>query len=278
MRARLLLPALWLLSLLLPMPRLQAQGRPLGPWRLTYTMEERWVHGPDTVTKELVRGMEPNWSYHEVKWDVEPDSISLFLNCENPLIAPPQPRSGQPAIRFSATGATVRLDAKSRRLLIAPTAATVTLWAHKGQAVIFKHLFKAIPPPPPHPECYLRDEEGAFYCFGKKPVLTKPNERYSIRAMLVPNQQLSTRMPEDARYRARHVQATLLRNGTPLEPSKSFTRELNLSEFQTFILPTDQVRIDIQSIQRMNFQGHIEDIALEAHFIIPISPPIQKDE
>ena len=147
MPARLLLLALWLLMLLLPMPRLQAQGRQLGPWRLTYEMMDAWVHGKDTITKELVRGCVPDWTYHEVKWDVEPDLTRLFLNCENPLIAPPQPRKGQHPIRFTAIGATVRLDAKTRRLLITPTATTVTLWAHKGRALVFKHQFIAITPP-----------------------------------------------------------------------------------------------------------------------------------
>ena len=272
MRARLLLPTLWLLSLLLPAPA-RAQGRPLGPWRLTYEMEQRWVHGSDTIAKELVQKWVPNWSYHPIHWDIEPDSIRLFLNCENLLIAPALPRSGQLPFRFTATGATVRVDAKSHRLLVAPSAAVVTLYAHKGQALVFKHVFTAIPPPLPQIECYLRDEEKAFYCFGQKPVLTKLNERYSISARVTPNMNFAMTMPEDARYRAKYSRATLLRNGIALEPAKPFVRELNLSVFQTPILPGDQIRIDIQSVQRMNFRGHVESIALEAHRLIPVSRP-----
>ena len=144
---RFLLLAWWLLQL--PVSPSLAQNRPLGPWRLTYQLKQRWEHGPDTVTKELVLKWMPNWTYHEVKWDVEPDSIRLFLNCENPLIAPPQPRKGQLPIRFVAAGATVRLDAQNHRLLVAPSAASITLWAYRGRTLVFRHVYKAIPPPLP---------------------------------------------------------------------------------------------------------------------------------
>lgn len=160
MCARFLLPALLLLILLLPVPRLRAQARPLGPWRLTYQMEQRWWQDPDT-TKEPVQKWVPKWSYHEVKWDIEPDSIRLFLNCENPLIAPREPRKGQLPIRFTAAGATVRLDAKRYRLLIVPSAAVVTLWAHRGNILVFKHQFQAISPPLPKVEIGFSDPKHA---------------------------------------------------------------------------------------------------------------------
>ncbi|WP_460548467.1 GldM family protein [Hymenobacter daeguensis] len=262
MSARLLLPAVWLLSLLLPAPCSRAQGRPLGPWRLTYTMEERWVHGPDTVTKELVRGLEPRWSYHDVKWDVEPDSIRLFLNCENPLIAPPQPRNGQPAIRFSATGATVRLDTKNKRLFIAPIAATVILYAHKGRSLVFKHVFKAISSPLPHIECWIG---------GGRASSSRHSERFSAAIRAIPQGDFASLMPYDAKYRVSQYQLILLRNNLPLGPAKvigslNLTNQVPLDSAQA----GDKLQIDVQQVQRQNFRGVVEDIPYIKHFTVDL--------
>jgi hypothetical protein len=262
MRASLFLSALWLLSLLLPVPRLRAQGRPLGPWRLTYTMQERWVHGPDTVTKELVRGWEPDWSYHEVRWDVESDSIRLFLNCESPLIAPPPPRKGQLPIRFTATGATVRLDAKTHRLLIAPTATTVTLWAYRGQALLFQHTFKAIPPPLPVVECYC----------SLRPVFTKGGrELYTCSIKAVPNSEFAQALNNDARYRVSKSQVTLLRNGNSIHPHIIINwQSVDISELRKLAITGDQLKIDVDLVERQNFCGDIEIVPLQKHYLITL--------
>ncbi|MBO2008470.1 hypothetical protein [Hymenobacter negativus] len=258
MQARLLLSALWLLSLL-PVPRSQAQGRLLGPWRLTYTMQERWVHGPDTVAKEMVRGWEPDWSYHEVRWDVEPDSIRLFLNCENPLIAPPQPRKGQLPIRFTATGATVRLDAKTHRLLIAPTATTVTLWAYRGRALVFKHQFIAITPP-------LPKVEGSYG--GAMPSDLRPGEEWYRQLFLraVPSAEFSSFMPNDAHYRVSQYQVSFLRNDVLIRPTTTIKSPSDFIGLKY----CDLIQVDVQLVQRQNFRGVVETLPLRKRIMIKV--------
>ena len=262
MRARFLLPALWLLLLLLPVPRLRAQGRPLGPWRLTHELRDGWVHGTDTITKELVRGCVPDWTYHEVKWDVEPDSICLFLNCENPLIAPPQPRNGQLPVHFTATGGTVRLDAESRKLLIAPFASTVTLWAYRGPSLLFQHTFKAIPPPLPILECY---------CSLRPVFTTGGRELYTCSIKAVPTQEFAQTLNDDARYRVSKSQVTLLRNGNPIHsPIIINWQSVDISELRKLAKAGDQLKIDVNLIERQNFCGDIETVPLQKHYLIAV--------
>jgi hypothetical protein len=104
----------------------------------------------------------------------------------------------------------VRVDAKRQRLLIIPNAATVTLWAYKGRALVFKHKFKAITPPLPKIECFFG---------GLKPTGLRPGEAWtpSLRLRAIPADHFSGFMPDDARYRVSRYTVTYLRKGAPVE-------------------------------------------------------------
>ncbi|MFD2719252.1 hypothetical protein ACFST9_11040 [Hymenobacter monticola] len=258
MRIRLLLPAWWLLSVLLPVSHIQGQSRPRGPWRLTYRMVERWWQDPDT-TKEAVRKWLPAWSYHEVKWDVEPDSIRLFLNCENPLIVPSRPGKGQLPIRFTATGATVKLDAERHRLLIAPSASTVTLWAYRGRVLVFKHLFQVMPPPLPTVEIRLSDPKQAIW------ERTPPDSvlsRFTLSVRATPAEGFATILPTDARYRIPSYQFALIRSTDGIGQGRMVkSREINIPRDSLRI--GNKFRVAIEQVQRMNFRGIVEDIPMQ---------------
>ncbi|WP_460611145.1 GldM family protein [Hymenobacter terrigena] len=249
--------------MLLPVPRLRAQGRPLGPWRLTHQLvsERDWEGWEPKTAKKVLQFMPV-----AVKWNVVPDSIRLFLGCENPLIAPSPPRKGQLPIRFSATGATVRVDAKSRRLLIVPTAATVTLWAHKGQALVFKHQFKAIPAPLPILEVFC-STVSATVCFGQRPDSTS-TRALTIKA--IPARSFASLLPDDARYRVSRYTVTCLRNGVAFgTPRKVDGPQASLAEVGDF-QEGDRLQIDVQLVQRMNFRREVESLTMQKQFNVPL--------
>ena len=263
MGARLLFPAFWLLSLLLPVSRLRAQGRPMGPWRVVHHKTKRTSDDWGVPEKDTTTTWRTELEIVAVTWDSVPDSIRLFLNCENPLIAPSLPRKGQLPIRFTATGATVRLDAKNHRLLIAPSATVVTLWAHRGRTLVFKHQFEAIPPPAPTVTC--------FYS-GTSPTNHKPGEDWplSVSIKAIPDVNFATLMPDDARYRAALYRVSYLRNNTPLEPARTIHGPQstigNPKDFQK----GDLLRVEVQLVNRMNFRGEIEDLPLHKEFVFPV--------
>lgn len=256
MRARFIIPALWLLSLLLPAPRVQAQGRPLGPWQIvnkkvrTSDNDDAWgIANRDTAT-HLVK---KTWLLPAC-WDIAPDSIRLFLNCENPLVAPSQPPSGQPRIHFSATGATIRIDTLNHQLMlfIIPSMPIVTLSAYRGKALVFKHVFKSISPPVPHIECFIG---GGRLSSSRHP------ERFSVHLKAIPQPDFASFMPDDAKYRVSQYQIILLRNGVQLGATKVIGKLTIANEVPLYSAQSgDVVRIDVQQMQRQNFRGVVEDI------------------
>jgi hypothetical protein len=262
MRASLLFPALWLLSLL-PVPRLQAQGRPLGPWRLTYQMvDERadpddW--GPVKPAKKVLKPV-PTL----VSWDIAPDSIRLFLNCENPLITPAQDHNKQLPIHFTATGATVRLDAKHGKLFIMPFASTVALSAYRGQLLVSKREYKAVPPP-------LPKMEGLYG--GAMPNDLRPGEewrRLFIRAISSP--EFSSFMPNDARYRVSRFQVSCLRNNALIRPPTTVDGPQAVLGHPEDFQHCDLIQVEVQVVQRMNFRGEVENIRCQERLSIPVTP------
>ncbi|WP_201977867.1 hypothetical protein [Hymenobacter rubidus] len=262
MRVRLFLPALFLLSLWLPVPRLRAQGRPLGPWRMTYQMvteRAEWDDwGPAKPGKKVLK-LVPT----AVRWDIEPDSIRLFLNCENPLIAPAKPRKGQLPIRFTATGATVRLDAKRRRLLIVPSDSVVIMSAYRGQGLVFKHVFRAVAPPLPTVECFYSNTQ---------PTDLKPGEEWEGRLNLraIPSYYFSFFMPDDARNRVSLSQISFLRNDTLLNPPCIVKGpSVDIGSINNF-LPGDSMQVDVQQVQRQNFRGVVEATPYIKHFAVAL--------
>jgi hypothetical protein len=238
MRIRFFLPALLLLSLWWPGPDVRAQSRPLGPWRWTTQLvpegsDDGWGFVNPANHKKVRRAVAV-----AAPWNTTPDSIRLFLRCENSLIAPLQPRKGQFPIRFSATGATVRVDAKRHRLLITPTTATVTLWAHKGQTLVFKHRFTAIPPPLPYVECWVPNRASSLH--------SGPGRHINLTLKAIPDTYFSTFLPDDARYRVAHYTVTLLRNGISFgAPINSYGPQYNLGEATDF-LEGDRLQIDVR--------------------------------
>ncbi|MGI4873959.1 MAG: hypothetical protein ACRYFX_22595 [Janthinobacterium lividum] len=201
----------------------------------------------------------------KVAWNINPDSIRLFLNCENPLTALP----GRAAIRFAATGATLRFDAKQHLFWLAPTAPVVVLRAYRGQRLVFRHEFRAVEPPPPVVDCYVG---------GAKADDARPEDvgkHYSLTMKAIPNMDFAAFMPADARYRVAKYRVTLVRAGEVgptllIDGPQGNIQALNFTDELG-----GELQADILLVQRQNFRGQVFESVkpLRSQFSIPSEKP-----
>lgn len=290
---------LLLLSLVLLEAPVAAQERVAGPWRVRYlptrvqigSWDEGgyWPDGDlpiDTACHSAKIKWLPlsdyDWCpasdtttivYRKRKvqlapWNVHPDSILLFLDCQNQLLAPATPRGRLSLIRFKATGATVRLDARQRVLLLVPSAPVVVLWAYQGQQLIFRHAFRAVPPPLPIIKCYW----GGCNSTIKQGVPNNSVRTITLRAL--PDKDFAEMLPEDARYRVARFRTTLLRQGKPVQLATGQSAEKmvqgpqgDLSDLASVGRLGDQLQTDVLMVQRMNFCGDILEVPVTRRFV-----------
>lgn len=263
--------ALLLLLLLLPLGTFQAHAQQAakGPWQVTYQRVrarpedfdgDGWGSRDTTTTWQTRRILQ------KAPWNVSPDSIRLFLNCDNPLLAPAA-RSG---IRFTATGATLRLDAKQGLLWVYAAAPRVVLRAFRGKVQVFSHEFQAISPPLPTAKVFL----------GGRPTLDckRPGPLTQVRAMsvkVIPNRFFAEFMPDEARYRASKYNVTLLRGEKVIAgpvaagPGSVAPSDSTVRESEKLAQPGDRVKIEVQEAERQNSRGQVEQVPLHKQFLLP---------
>jgi hypothetical protein len=130
--------------------------------------------------------------------------------------------------------------------------------------MVFRHIFKSIPPPLPVVEVFLSDEKHTIY--ERKPITRRA--RFNLGVKASPAESISQFLPEDGRYRVSRYQLTILRNNKPLEPTRTLKSglEIPLDSAQS----GDTVQIDVQQVQRMNFRGVVEDIPYTKHFVVEL--------
>ncbi|RYE90166.1 MAG: hypothetical protein EOO37_03575 [Cytophagaceae bacterium] len=273
MRIILLLLVGWVLS----ESRVAAQSRPAGPWRVVsqpvrYKLNvewggaEEWGNEPLPTTKaDTTTAVRVQRKLYRVPWNVHPDSITLFLDCQNPLTISQKQLA---AIRFTATGATVRPDAKQHLLLLVPSASVVVLWAYQGKQLVFRHEFKCVPPPPPTIKCFA--PPCGVSC---KPSYQEYMRTVTLRA--IPAIDFAEILPEDARYRVARFRATLLRQGkaVALSPGQLAAKTVqgpqgDMSDLTSSSQLGDQLQIDIMLVQRLNALGVITEVPVTKQFIV----------
>jgi hypothetical protein len=195
---------LLLLSWLLQPLCAAAQTRPAGPWRVRYELRREktnaWATSPDdTTTVRRQRTVEL------VPWNSKPAAITLFLHCNNPLLAPAAARYKAAAIRFVATGAT--LQRTPAWLWVVPFAPVVVLRAYRQHRLLFRHTFRAVLPPPPTIHCFVDCSPART---------AQPDSERLVRTVVLRSlaaREFAQVLPADARYRVAQFRLTLLRKG-----------------------------------------------------------------
>jgi hypothetical protein len=231
MKRRLLLIICWVLS----WDQLAAQSRAIGPWRVDASGESK-----------------------RVPWTVNPRTITLFLNCENPLLVPVTPPAKQATLRFTATGATIRLDTDQHVLLLSPSRPVVVLWAYQGQKVVSRRTFKAVLPPAPRIKLFYGGPSASDY----KP---SPTHQFTLRPLALPELSFAKFLPDDARYRVARFRTTLLRHGKAVAPSSLWEERAIVAD----LTPGEELQVDILQVQRQNFRAEISEIAVKKRVLIP---------
>ena len=257
MKALQLLLLLWLLG----GTGTQAQTPLKGPWRMVEKRvrarkedsEDGWG-STDTTTTWQMRKVLTN-----VPWDVAPDSIRLFLNCDNPLAAPPKPRSGQNPVLFTVTGATLRFDEKQRLLWVFPSGPKVVLTAYKGRNMLFRHEFQAVTAPLPQIKYFVPDSQTCNYC--------KEDSRL-LNLKASPDIAFVAMMPDDAQYRVSEHRVTLLRQGAAVVPpitigGPSSDMIKDVSNLMKIAQVGDQLKVEVLAVVRMNAHGIVERLPMQ---------------
>lgn len=190
------------------------------------------------------------------RYDVSPDSVQLVLRCQNHLRLP----KNLNGLRFTAEGATVKLDLPQHELLLVPTATAMTLRALRGQQVVWQHHLQAVEPPLP---------EVVYLLGGCEATDRRPGSDIGIRNLSLrprPDHAFAAAMPEDVRLRVNRYEIVLLRNGTAVGvPLVVNGPDVNLRETMPLMQAGDQLQIDVKQVLRMNFRGQIEEVPLTQH-------------
>jgi gliding motility-associated protein GldM len=184
---------------------------------------------------------------------------ALYLNCGNEL------QINVPALgtmynpSFSANGATAIKGKKTGEVTIIPQAKTVSLTVSSGGNKIGTEQFSVKRIPTPTIEVF-----GP----GNKPVNLRQGEAINrlraITVKAVPDESFATFLPKDARYRVTDAEVLLARGSRPLGKANLSNQSANLSSLMAQAKPGDRLVIDIKSVQRMNFQGKTENVAIGA--------------
>lgn len=241
-------------------------GRPQLPQRI-YQLKTaqaptalRYHTRPDSAHPRQVRTVfYPDWA-------LQRDSCVLFLNCGHRLTAPAPLRGKKPRFRFVAAGALVTLSADNM-MHIAPFADRATIWAYRGRRLVFKHSFSVWLIPPPKLQCSLSDPA--------QPLLTKPLTDRLLTVQVRPDATFAMFLPEDARYRLGRAHITIMRAGqvigAPLhvrQPPFETTQPIRLWELSALAQSGDEMQVEVQTVQRMNYCEEIEEMPFVQQFTI----------
>ena len=202
------------------------------------------------------------------RYTVAPDSVLLVQRCQNRLaVSAALSRD----VTFSAEGATVVYQARRRQLLIVPKGPTVVLLVKRGPQPLTRLEFEAVVPPLPELKCWLSDMRNAIICRGAVPdTVSQPNRRFELVLRAVPAAAFATAMPVDARYRVGHFLLTVLRGGQPVGSVRPADGEINLTQLPIRLQAGDQLLVQVQDVQRMNFRGEIERTAYSQQFRLTV--------
>ncbi|MVN79290.1 hypothetical protein GO988_23400 [Hymenobacter sp. HMF4947] len=171
----------------------------------------------------------------------------------------PAPSARQAALRFTATGATLRLDAPEHLLLLAPFKSVVVLRAYRGQQLVGQRTFHAVLPPLPAIATFT---SGPFSSTDYKP---SPDQHFTLTVRAIPAAPFAAFFPLDARYRVARFRTTLRRAGQVVGTPALWQREARLAD----LTPGDELQVDMLQVQRQNFQAAVQEVPVQKQVVIP---------
>ena len=190
---------------------------------------------------------------------------ALYYKCGNKLSVQVPALGAQYQPSFSASGANIITGQKGEVTLV-PNAREVTLNVSSGGNAIGSQVFKVRPIPNPTIKCIIGGSEA------NEKIGTPSGQIRSINMRAIPDAGFATFLPDDARYRVSHFEVTLARGKRPAaQPVSANGPTADLSSLANTAREGDRLYIEVKSVQRQNFQGQVEDVAMPARiFNIPL--------
>ena len=189
---------------------------------------------------------------------------ALYYKCGNKLSVQVPALGAQYQPSFSASGASVITGQKGEVTLV-PNAREVTLNVSSGGNAIGSQNFKVRPIPNPTIKCFAGSSEA------NEKQGTPGTAIRSITLRAIPDPGFATFLPEDARYRVSRFTAVLARGKRPVVGPKTINGpQGDMSDMVNAYKEGDRLFIEVQGVQRNNFQGQVEDVTMSRTFNIPL--------
>ena len=189
---------------------------------------------------------------------------ALYYKCGNKLSVQVPALGAQYQPSFSASGASVITGQKGDVTLV-PNAREVTLNVSSGGNAIGSQTFKVRPIPNPTIKCYTGSVEA------NEKQGTPGTQIRSITMRAIPDPGFLTFLPEDARYRVSRFTAVLARGKRPVIGPKTINGpQADFSDMVNAYKEGDRLFLEVQGVQRNNFQNQVEDVNMTRTFNIPL--------
>jgi gliding motility-associated protein GldM len=179
---------------------------------------------------------------------------ALYRNCGNKLNVQVPALGAAYDPSFQVKGGSVN-SSKGGEVVIIPTSASLDLSVYSAGTFIGTQTFRV--KQIPKPEIALK--AGGKEVNLKTGLKQVPRE---ITLDAVPDEDFATFLPEDARYRVTKWEVTLARGARGLETKQVTARNADLSSFVSKARPGDRIVVEAKEVQRMNFKGDKENVAI----------------
>jgi gliding motility-associated protein GldM len=232
-------------------------GNAKASWTGTIRMNQ---NGRDTTFKVTVP-----YTVTKPVMQIQSASVqALYYRCGNKLSVQVPALGAQYQPSFSASGASVITGQKGEVTLV-PNAREVTLNVASGGNAIGSQVFKVRPIPNPTIKCYTGGSEA------NEKQGTPGTAIRSVTLRAIPDPGFATFLPEDARYRVSRFTAVLARGKRPVIGPKTINGpQGDFSDMVNAYKEGDRLFIEVQGVQRMNFQNQTEDVTMSRTFNIPL--------
>jgi len=189
---------------------------------------------------------------------------ALYYKCGNKLSVQVPALGAQYQPSFSASGASV-ISGQKGEVTLVPNSREVTLNVSSGGNAIGSQTFKVRPIPNPTIKCFAGGSEA------NEKQGTPGLQIRSITLRAIPDPGFATFLPEDARYRVSRFTAVLARGKRPVIGPKTINGpQGDFSDMTSAYKEGDRLFIEVQGVQRMNFQNQTEDVNMTRTFNIPL--------
>ena len=189
---------------------------------------------------------------------------ALYYKCGNKLSVQVPALGAQYQPSFSASGASL-ITGQKGEVTVVPNAREVTLNVSSGGNAIGSQEFKVRPIPNPTIKCFAGGSEVNL----KQGTPGSAIRTITLRA--IPDPGFATFLPEDARYRVSQFTAVLARGKRPVVGPKTINGpQGDMSDMVNAYKEGDRLFIEVQGVQRNNFQNQVEDVKMTSTFNVPL--------